>query len=691
MHKLKDFLLLAVLPSIVIVLAYAGYDYWSCMQKRLETRPVLSASVFQMPVVGPVIPHDKLPRRKYVEINGKQINEKDFTRVLVLDLNGDGISICGLKNIKKCAQWPKYNSFDFNQDGFREQTPYLGTDDVLLLYPAQKDTKDSKIAGDIIGTYFQGNRDKSLGAFDILRSLAGEKEVLRKDDDVFTNLYITRYEDRLNGAARKDLSDAGVDEISLNIVPNREILPSGNMLGDYTEVTLADGSKRKLQEVWLYNNYMVVNRTQLTENEKTKGIPDISGMGTILPLWDAVTQDESGKLENLVRKYMREPNFFVREAMLPEIIYQWAGVADVDPLSRISEDGINHIGDARKVAAVEKFLGDPFIGTHSWEEETPNPHYQSTPYVWKGFENMVAVLRLRLDTAGVLKPILMSVKYSKSNGEETLKNAIRKFENKYGTLQTKLLMSSKCEVFSMDGKISPQLNLADCDEFVIRGTVEDDILNGKKNKDNIFIGSYRNDLLNGGKADDVYIYGLHDGGDIIVEKGGYDKIMLLGDITPEMVSFDKHLSDLVIKVGTNGGVILISDFGKSEDNQVEELVFADGKTVSLPEIYVQLPDKKKNDAKDDSGETPANDIQLRRLIDADARTMNAVINDGKWYSSAELHKMMKDGLLTEKQLQSVNSFALKKFNESGRIIDKQLSNFYQRKAKRKSKKAVGRK
>ena len=279
---------------------------------------------------------------------------------------------------------------------------------------------------------------------------------------------------------------------------------------------------------------------------------------------------------------------------MPEIIYQWAGVADVDPLSRISEDGINHIGDARKVAAVEKYVGDPFIGTHSWEEETPNPHYQSTPYVWKAFDDMISLLRLRLDISGVLNSVLTAVKHSKNNGEETLKNEIRKFENEHGTLQTKLLMSSKCRVFSMAGKVSPQLNLADCDEFVIRGTVEDDILNGKKNKDNIFIGSYRKDLLNGGQADDVYIYGLHDGGDIIIEKGGYDKIMLLGDITPEMVSFDKHQSNLIIKVGNNGGGIMISDFGVSEDKQVEELVFADGKTVYLSEIYAKLLKTKES-------------------------------------------------------------------------------------------------
>ncbi len=594
MKKLKDILLQIILPAAVVILAYIGYDCWSWRQKALNPQPVLSASVFQLPVVGPVIPHDKLPRRKYVEINGKNINEKDFTRVLVLDLNGDGISICGLNNLKKCAQWPKDNFFDFNQDGFREQTPYLGTDDVLLLYPAQKDTKDSNIAGDIIGTYFQNNKDKSLGAFDILLGLAGEKDVLKKGDDVFEKLYVWKNGSGNKVKAFKSLSDADVEEIGLNVVSNREILPSENMLGDCTEVTLADGSKRKLQEVWLHNNNEVINRTQLTENEKTKGIPDISGMGTILPLWDAVTQDESGKLENLVRKYMREPNFFIREALLPEIIYQWAGVADVDPLSRISEDGINHIGDARKVAAVEKYVGDPFIGTHSWEEETPNPHYQSTPYVWKAFDDMISLLRLRLDISGVLNSVLTAVKHSKNNGEETLKNEIRKFENEHGTLQTKLLMSSKCRVFSMAGKVSPQLNLADCDEFVIRGTVEDDILNGKKNKDNIFIGSYRKDLLNGGQADDVYIYGLHDGGDIIIEKGGYDKIMLLGDITPEMVSFDKHQSNLIIKVGNNGGGIMISDFGVSEDKQVEELVFADGKTVYLSEIYAKLLKTKES-------------------------------------------------------------------------------------------------
>lgn len=594
MKKLKDILLQIILPAAVVILAYIGYDCWSWRQKALNPQPVLSASVFQLPVVGPVIPHDKLPRRKYVEINGKHINEKDFTQMLVLDLNGDGISICGLNNLKKCAQWPKDNFFDFNQDGFREQTPYLGTDDVLLLYPAQKDTKDSNIAGDIIGTYFQNNKDKSLGAFDILRGLAGEKDVLKKGNDVFEKLYVWKNGSGNKVKAFKSLSDADVKEIGLNVVSNREILPSENMLGDYTEVTLADGSKRKLQQVWLHNNNEVINRTQLTENEKTKGIPDISGMGTILPLWDAVTQDESGKLENLVRKYMREPNFFIREALLPEIIYQWAGVADVDPLSRISEDGINHIGDARKVAAVEKYVGDPFIGTHSWEEETPNPHYQSTPYVWKAFDDMISLLRLRLDISGVLNSVLTAVKHSKNNGEETLKNEIRKFENEHGTLQTKLLMSSKCRVFSMAGKVSPQLNLADCDEFVIRGTVEDDILNGKKNKDNIFIGSYRKDLLNGGQADDVYIYGLHDGGDIIIEKGGYDKIMLLGDITPEMVSFDKHQSNLIIKVGNNGGGIMISDFGVSEDKQVEELVFADGKTVYLSEIYAKLLKTKES-------------------------------------------------------------------------------------------------
>lgn len=689
MKKLKDILLQIVLPAVAVILAYIGYDCWFWRQKALKPQPVMSASVFRLPRVGPVIPYDKLPRRKYVEIDGTHINEKDFTRLLVLDLAGDGISVCGLKNIKKCPQWPRDNFFDFNQDGFREKTLYLGKDDVLLIYPAKSKKNKHLIEGDIIGTYFQGNKDKSLGAFDILRGLAGGKDVLKKGDEVFTKLFLWKYKGSKKVVAPQDLSGIGIEEISLNIVPNREILPSENILGDYTEVTFADGSKRKLQEVWLYNDNHVINYSQLPENEKTEGIPDIFGFGGIKSLWDAITQDESGKLEHLVRQYLNEPNFFIREALLPEIIYHWTGVADVDPLSRISEDGINHIGDARKVAAIEKLIGKPFLGTHTFEEETPNPHYQSTPYIWKSFDDWVNLLRLRLDESGILKPILIAEKQAKNNGKKALKNEIKKFENEYGALQTKLLFGSKCSVFSTLGKVSPQIDLSDCDEFIIKGTVEDDILDGKKNKDNIFIGSYRNDVLSGGEKADVYVYGLHDGGDVIKETGGFDRIMLLGDITPEKVSYEIYQNSLIIKIGSNGGGIMINDFGVSEDKQVEELVFADGKTVSLPEIYAKLPNKKENDAAEHSDKMAANEIQMKRFIDADARTMNAVINDGKWHSSAELYNMMQRGLLTKEQQKSVNRAASEKFDTFGHIVDKKLNDFYRRKSKRK--KTLGKK
>ncbi len=39
---------------------------------------------------------------------------------------------------------------------------------------------------------------------------------------------------------------------------------------------------------------------------------------------------------------------------------------------------------------------------------------------------------------------------------------------------------------------------------------------------------------------------------------------------------------------------MISDFGVSEDKQVEELVFADGKTVYLSEIYAKLLKTKES-------------------------------------------------------------------------------------------------
>lgn len=626
MKKIKEALLIIIFPAICIILSYIAYDFWTLTRKPVNHLPVMKAISRPFCVVGPVIPHENLAQRKFVVFEGKEINEKEFTRVLILDIKGDGIEICGVRNIKKCRNWMPGNSFDFNNDGIREKTPLIGEDDAILLYRPQKNNDLPKNGADVIGTYFvHKNLDAGKGAFSILRNLANGKDYLEKDDNIFKKFRLWTYGEKRNLSTLKALADIGVEKISL--VPNQQknFDKAGNILGDNSVVEFSDGRKTKLWEVWLKNDLMIRNITKTKLNEKTIGIPDINGYAGVPSLRDKIENSSNGELGDLVRRYLREPNFMVREALLLDILYKWSGVFEANPMSRISEDGINYIGDARKLMVLEKFIGRTYIGTHSGKEETPNPHKQSVAYVLQGFREYANYLRRELDRVRVLASWWGTVKVHRYHRQKkwdidlnALKDEIKKYAAKHETYQTKLLLTSFYEILNSEDKkgfsffkyktvdgiikkikglglVYPKIDLKDFGEMVIKGTVRGDILFGRKNDDNIFIGAEGDDSLNGGAAEDIYIYGLNDGIDVITEIGGYDKIMFLANIDPERIVFEMEDSDFLIKINGNScQAIRIKDYAAGRNKQIEELVFADGRKSHLSEIYLDLSSKKSS-------------------------------------------------------------------------------------------------
>lgn len=73
----------------------------------------------------------------------------------------------------------------------------------------------------------------------------------------------------------------------------------------------------------------------------------------------------------------------------------------------------------------------------------------------------------------------------------------------------------------------------------------------------------------------------------------------------------------------------------------------------------------------------ANETQLNRTFDADPRGVNAILNDGKFHSSADLHKMMENNEFSDEQLKAIHGLALKDFDENGHIIDPELKAYYE--------------
>ena len=69
------------------------------------------------------------------------------------------------------------------------------------------------------------------------------------------------------------------------------------------------------------------------------------------------------------------------------LIYTWAGVADIDPESRAATQIYgNAIGDARKLETLEEFLGEEYLGTWCDGTRDPNPHGHAAPILLDAFE-----------------------------------------------------------------------------------------------------------------------------------------------------------------------------------------------------------------------------------------------------------------------------------------------------------------
>ena len=170
---------------------------------------------------------------------------------------------------------------------------------------------------------------------------------------------------------------------------------------------------------------------------------------------------------------------------------------------------------------------------------------------------------------------------------------------------------------------------------------------------------------------------------------------------------DKQLDGLMNDAESVNAIL-----GEGHNHTPEELremlskgEFTDEQLKSIHELATKGFDKegaaidKDNDGvadyKDvDHGEgwAKANETQLDRLMDADARGVNAVLNDGKWHSSAELKDMMAkgenvEGGFTTEQLKAIHELATREFDQDGHIIDKDLNKLYENLARQAAAKA----
>ena len=148
------------------------------------------------------------------------------------------------------------------------------------------------------------------------------------------------------------------------------------------------------------------------------------------------------------------------------------------------------------------------------------------------------------------------------------------------------------------------INGTDYDDTIIGGFGNDTINAG--DDDDVITGGKGNDTLNGGYGRDTYIYNLGDGVDTINETRGNDKIKFGAGITLNDLKFTQEGNNLRIIIQNDvNQSILISDFYRNINYQIENLVFADGSTFNLSTQGITL---QQTDADDTVNGTSYNDV-----------------------------------------------------------------------------------
>ena len=146
--------------------------------------------------------------------------------------------------------------------------------------------------------------------------------------------------------------------------------------------------------------------------------------------------------------------------------------------------------------------------------------------------------------------------------------------------------------------------------FDIEGTEFDDFLFGTNVIDR-FRGGLGNDRMEGGEGNDFYFFNLSDGVDTIVDvaSAGAGNEVVFGagiassdlrlDLAPDQS--DSTLSDLLLRVGTNGDAIQLDTFDRNnvfDPRTVETFRFADGSTLTYAQLLARGFDLTGTDGDD---------------------------------------------------------------------------------------------
>lgn len=315
---------------------------------------------------------------------------------VIVDLDGDGVETTSRSGS---------TFFDHNADGFAERTGWVGADDGLL-------ARDRDGNGRIdTGRELFGNhtlRPSGLEAANGYQALAdldtnGDGKV-DANDPGFSGLLIWRDQngDGVSTSAElRTLASVSIRSLATSFTETTSVDGLGNAHRQISTYTRTDGSQRATADVWFASTPShTVATSSVAVPGRLAGLPEAVGYGTVRDLSQAMALDQTGRLEGLVRNFVAQSDPAQRSSTLEQILFQWTGSAQIDPASR------GPIIDARRLAVLEAFSGEPFVG--GWGA---NPTDPAQPMLLEAYSELREMVYAELVMQTHLKPLYDRVTY----------------------------------------------------------------------------------------------------------------------------------------------------------------------------------------------------------------------------------------------------------------------------------------
>ena len=502
---------------------------------------------------------------------------------LILDLDGDGVETIG-----------KSAGIHFDHDGnhFAETTGWAGKDDGLLVWDRNGNTKIDD------GSELFGDQTKLADGCSAANGFAALAELDSNYDGVvdaldanFTHLRV--WKDADSNATVSDgellgLDEAGVQSIKVAYIQQSITDTQGNQhlqVGQYTRV---DGSTRAMDDVWFAADMAsTTDMHTVAIADDIAALSDLQGLGNVQSLHQAMARDTTGKLSALVGQFAQTLDSDERKALFDDILYTWTG----SDLYAANARG-SYFGDARKLYALEAFLGQTFVqgsGTNAGTND-PGPNaaqvlseaYGSLSGRFYGqlmaqthFKDLYDSVGLTLDVDTFAISLDVSKTLDKISAQyDANPEQAWSFTNEFATglkaagdfgaqtiaaLKThsslngtgfSLFLALAVSDFMLGDSGANEMTANPGQDTNFMGMDGNDRLIGNGGN-NILIGGTGADLLSGSTGNDTYVFARGDGVDIINDydtmSGNTDVAQFTNVASTQVTSLERKGNNLVLK------------------------------------------------------------------------------------------------------------------------------------------------